>query len=126
MSASCTPIRRKQSLGVYFLMEMMYFLPLGAVWMISLFIVVTNVMFDVSMVVLMVGFCETGFVVERFTCRCKVILWEGVETGGLGEIFGAAACGTFESWNLGAGLDVDPGVMRLNLGWTASLEGVTS
>ena len=54
MSASCTPIRRKQSLGVYFLMEMEYFFPFGAVWMISLFIVVTNVMLDVSMVVLMV------------------------------------------------------------------------
>ncbi len=55
MSASCTPISRKQSLGVYFLIWMEYRFPFGAVWMISLFMMVTNVMFAVSMVVLMVG-----------------------------------------------------------------------
>ena len=55
MSASCTPIRRKQSLGVYFLIWMEYFFPLGAVWMISLLIIVTNVIDDESIVVSMVG-----------------------------------------------------------------------
>ena len=55
MSASCTPIRRKQSLGVYFLIWMEYRFPLGAVWMISLLIIVTNVIDDESIVVSMVG-----------------------------------------------------------------------
>lgn len=55
MSASCTPISRKQSLGVYFLIWMEYFFPLGAVWIISLFMMVTNVIDEESMVVSIVG-----------------------------------------------------------------------
>ena len=55
MSASWTPISRKQSLGVYFLIWMEYFFPLGAVWMISLLMIVTNVIDDESIVVSMVG-----------------------------------------------------------------------